>query len=143
FPIICQQVADGELHLTAVVLLAPHLTEQNHRELLALAKHRTKREVLRLARAIAPAPTAPDRVEPLGPAPDPGPDRDSAGDSVGIPVTGSLPRHGTPTWREFVESFASGPRDLRPGCRPKDWVDSTTAEPEPETSDAVASVSGQ
>ena len=43
FPVIFQQVADGELHLTALVLLAPHLTEENHRELLARAKHRTKR----------------------------------------------------------------------------------------------------
>src|SRR6187551_3022713 len=47
FPVIFQQIADGELHLTAIVLLAPHLTEENHRELLLLAKHRTKREILR------------------------------------------------------------------------------------------------
>src|SRR5688572_33180838 len=36
FPVIFQQVADGELHLTAIVMLAPHLAEENHVELLAL-----------------------------------------------------------------------------------------------------------
>lgn len=58
FPVIFQQVADGELHLTALVLLAPHLTEENHRELLALAKHRTKREILHIVRTLAPSPVS-------------------------------------------------------------------------------------
>jgi len=105
FPVIFQKVADGELHLTALVLLAPHLTEENHRELLALAKHRTKREVLRLVRRLAPEPGVPDRIEPLGP------------ESVGIPI----PR--PPSWRTLVESLAAGVRELPPGDRPKDWVD--------------------
>ncbi|HEU5075660.1 MAG TPA: hypothetical protein VFU02_15815 [Polyangiaceae bacterium] len=105
FPVILQQVADGELHLTALVMLAPHLTEENHRELLARAKHRTKREILSLVRAFAPEPTLPDRVEPLGPQP------------VGIPMPGAA------TWRTFVESLASSVRELPPGQRPKDWTD--------------------
>jgi len=105
FPVIFQQVADGELHLTALVLLAPHLTEENHRLLLSLAKHRTKREVLRLVRSLAPEPSVPDRIEPLGP------------ESVGIPI----PR--PPSWRTLVESLAAGVRELRPGDRPKDWLD--------------------
>ena len=108
FPIILQQVADGELHLTAIVLLAPHLTEENHRDLLALAKHRTKREVLRLVRTLDPQPSVPDRVELLGVEP------------VGIPI----PR--PPTWRTLVESLAAGVRELPPGDRPKDWVDSAS-----------------
>jgi hypothetical protein len=106
FPIIFRQVADGELHLTALVMLAPHLTQENHLELLALAKHRTKREVLRIVRTLAPEPSVPDRVEPLGREP------------VGIPLPSA------PTWRKLVESFASGVRELSPGDRPKDWDDS-------------------
>src|SRR5690606_30423970 len=43
FPVALEHLAAGELHLTALLLLGPHLTEENHRELLALAKHRTKR----------------------------------------------------------------------------------------------------
>jgi hypothetical protein len=106
FPVILRQVADGELHLTALVMLAPHLTQENHLELLALAKHRTKREVLRIVRTLAPEPSVPDRVELLGPEP------------VGIPMPGA------PTWRTLVESFATGGRELPSGDRPKDWVDS-------------------
>jgi len=34
FPIIFNMVADGELHLTAITLLAKHLTDENHRALL-------------------------------------------------------------------------------------------------------------
>lgn len=105
FPVIFQQVADGELHLTALVLLAPHLTAENHRELLALAKHRTKSEVLRIVRTLAPEPAVPDRVELLGP------------ENSGVP----LPRGAT--WRSLVESLAPAVRELRVGDRPKDWTD--------------------
>jgi hypothetical protein len=45
FPAILEMVARGELHLTAVKLLAPHLRRENLAELLAAARHRTKREI--------------------------------------------------------------------------------------------------
>src|SRR5688572_13947718 len=45
FPIILALVADGSVTLTTVALLRPHLTRDNHKELLAAARHRTKREV--------------------------------------------------------------------------------------------------
>ncbi|HXY39054.1 MAG TPA: hypothetical protein VEQ10_05260 [Vicinamibacteria bacterium] len=38
-------VADGRLHLTAVMLLAPHLTVANRDAVLSRAVHRSKREV--------------------------------------------------------------------------------------------------
>ncbi|HEY6725068.1 MAG TPA: hypothetical protein VI197_13620 [Polyangiaceae bacterium] len=109
FPVVFQRVADGELHLTALTLLAPYLTDENHLELLTLAKHRTKQEVLRLVRKLDPQPTVRDRIEPLGPEP------------VGIPI----PR--APDWRNFVESFAPGGRELAPGDSPKDWIDGADA----------------
>lgn len=124
FPVIFQQVADGELHLTGLVLLAPHLTEQNHRELLALAKHRTKREILRLVRTLAPQPSVPDRVEPLGP------------EHVGIPLPGA------PTWRRLVDSLAAGVRELSPENRPKDWVDRASAAAEPACGEAQTGNTG-
>ena len=89
FPVILDHIAAGEIHLTALLLLGPHLTEENHRELLALAKHRTKREVLRLVRRIAPEPDVPASVEPLGPPP------------VGVPI----PK--TPTWQQFIDAIKS------------------------------------
>src|SRR5262245_46948115 len=41
-PAILEEIAEGRLHLTAVLLLAPHLSPQNAEELLAEARHRTK-----------------------------------------------------------------------------------------------------
>lgn len=56
FPIIFEHVASGALHLTAVRLLAPRLTQENHRELLTAAKHLSKREVEQLIADRFPRP---------------------------------------------------------------------------------------
>jgi hypothetical protein len=56
FPILFEQVAAGEIHLTGILLLGPHLTEENHREVLSRAKHRTKSEIQRLVRRPNPLP---------------------------------------------------------------------------------------
>ena len=45
FPAIFAAVAQGRLHLTAVGLLAPHLTPENVNELLNAAAHQSKSEV--------------------------------------------------------------------------------------------------
>ncbi len=110
FPVVLEHLAAGEIHLTALLLLGPHLTEQNHRELLALSKHRTKREVLRLIRRLDPAPDVPALVEPLGPAP------------LGVPV----PR--APSWQAFFEALSPPVRELPPGDNPKDWITSAPAD---------------
>jgi hypothetical protein len=88
------------------LVLGPYLTEANHLELLALAKYRTKREVLRLVRCLSPEQDVPDRGEPLGPG------------ALGM----TLPS--APNFRQFAESYAPSVRELPPGDRPKDWVDS-------------------
>jgi hypothetical protein len=69
FPALLDAVAAGELHLTGLLMLGPHLTEANFSEVLARAKHRTKRELARLVRVLDPLPAVPARIEPLGPAP--------------------------------------------------------------------------
>src|SRR5688572_903101 len=56
FPIVLDRLASGELTLTAVGLLAPHLTSENHRELIDAARHKSKREVEQLIAAIRPEP---------------------------------------------------------------------------------------
>jgi hypothetical protein len=48
FPAIFDAVAEGRLHLTAVGLLAPHLTEGTADELMAAATHKTKSEIEQL-----------------------------------------------------------------------------------------------
>jgi hypothetical protein len=68
FPLVLELLASGALHLTAVRLLAPHLTAENHREALEAARHKTKREVELLVARIAPRPDVPAVVRKL-PAP--------------------------------------------------------------------------
>jgi len=48
FPAIFGALAQGRLHLTAVGLLAPYLTEETAAELLLVAEHKTKAEIERL-----------------------------------------------------------------------------------------------
>ncbi len=105
FPALYDAVARGELHLTGLLLLGPHLTDDNCGEVLARAKHRTKREIRKLVRELDPLPDVPARIEPLGPS------------------LMESPRN--PTWGEFVASFAPV-RELPPGERPADWLDEET-----------------
>jgi hypothetical protein len=85
------------------------LTEANHREVLALAKHRSKREVAGLLRRLDPLPDVPARIEPLGPAP-----------------------HSRPlqsgTHAQFTAALAGPVRELMPGDRPSDWVEGESDE---------------
>src|SRR5262245_6551757 len=65
FPIILQGLADGRIHLTAVRLLAPHLTEANHEELLREASHRSKRDVEQIVARLKPRLDVPSTVRKL------------------------------------------------------------------------------
>ena len=70
FPVILELLASGALTLTAVTLLAPHLTSANHRELLQAASGRSKREVEVLVASLHPQPPVPAMIRRL-PAPRP------------------------------------------------------------------------
>jgi hypothetical protein len=102
FPAVLDAVAAGELHLTGLLMLGPHLTEENLSEVLLRAKHRTKKEIARLVRQLDPLPDVPARIEPLGPA-----------------LSRVTPS--APTWDEFVSSLRTV-RELAPGERPRDWA---------------------
>jgi hypothetical protein len=56
FPSVLQELMDGAITLTAVRLLAPHLTTDNCDALLDAARHKSKREILHLAAWLAPQP---------------------------------------------------------------------------------------
>jgi hypothetical protein len=103
FPVLLDAVASGELHLTGLLLLGPHLTESNLTEVLARAKHRTKRELAQLVRVLDPLPAVPARIEPLGPA-----------------LARGLPSRAT--WQGYAGSFCPV-RELQPGERPRDWME--------------------
>jgi hypothetical protein len=64
FPQIFAAVADGRLHLSGVVLLAPHLTDDNADELIAAASHKPKAEIELLLAQRRPRPDVPTRIEP-------------------------------------------------------------------------------
>ncbi|MBI5711211.1 MAG: hypothetical protein HZC42_13065 [Candidatus Eisenbacteria bacterium] len=67
-PAVFAAVAEGRVHLSAVVLLAPHLTPENVEELLAAAATRkSKAGIERLLAERFPRPDLPERVEVLAP----------------------------------------------------------------------------
>src|SRR6188768_4016861 len=105
FPLLFHAIASGELHLTGLLMLGPHLTPDNHVEVLARAKLRTKKELAKLVRELSPLPVVPDLMEPLGPA-----------------APRSLRR---PTWEEWVTSLCPPVRELEPGESPRDWANDT------------------
>ena len=69
FPVVHGMLADGRLHLTAVVFLAPHLTHDNADELLAAATHRSKAQIEQLLAERFPQPDLPTLVTPVVPPP--------------------------------------------------------------------------
>jgi hypothetical protein len=67
FPVIYPALAEGRVHLAAVVLLTPHLTAETADELLAAAEHRTKADVERLLAQRFPQPDVPTVLQPVAP----------------------------------------------------------------------------
>jgi len=73
FPTIFVALADGRLHLTSVLLMAPYLTDENSNELLAMAAHKNRVEIESLLAHQFPRADLPPLVQPLpsssGPCP--------------------------------------------------------------------------
>ncbi len=65
FPCIFGMIARGELHLSGVHQLAAHLTEDNHKEVLQRAKHKSTREIELLIAEISPKPDVPASIRAL------------------------------------------------------------------------------
>jgi hypothetical protein len=65
FPLVLERLAEGGLHLTAIKLLAPLLTEVNHVALLDRARGMSKRQLEVLVAELAPQPDFPERVRKL------------------------------------------------------------------------------
>jgi hypothetical protein len=56
FPVVLEMLADGRVHLTAVRLLAPHLTVENHGDMLGSARGKTKLEIQEVVARLSPRP---------------------------------------------------------------------------------------
>jgi 5-methylcytosine-specific restriction endonuclease McrA len=110
FPILLEMLAEASLHLTGILLIGPHLTEENHAELLARARFRTKREIERLVAEIAPCRDVPSRIVPLS--------RAGAADSPVAPLedaTAGLFVRPRNSWAAYVRSLAGPVRQMEAG----------------------------
>jgi 5-methylcytosine-specific restriction endonuclease McrA len=68
FPALLAAVADGRLHLSAVVLLAPHLSPGNAGDLIVAATHRTKDAIEQMLASRFPRPDVPMILAAVAPA---------------------------------------------------------------------------
>jgi hypothetical protein len=65
FPLVLERFGSGDVHLSAIKLLAPHLTQDNHARLLDRVRGMTKREIEVLVAELAPKPDVPARMRKL------------------------------------------------------------------------------
>jgi hypothetical protein len=65
YPLVLDHLRRGELHLSGVKLLAPHLTPENHVELLERARHQSKRAIEAWLADRAPKPDATSLIRRL------------------------------------------------------------------------------
>jgi len=65
FPVILEMLAAGTVTLTAVRLLAPHLTSANHREVLHSARGKKKEKIAEMVARLAPRPDVAASVRKL------------------------------------------------------------------------------
>jgi len=56
FPVLLTMLADGRLHLSDLVVVAPHLTRANCEELLARSTHQTKAAIKEIVVEMKPLP---------------------------------------------------------------------------------------
>ena len=83
FPIVFEMVERGELHLTAVKLLAPHLSEANHADLIRAAVHKSKRDIEEMLAARFPQPAVSESIRRLP--------------TSSVPIAPTLPMRSEPT----------------------------------------------
>jgi hypothetical protein len=88
FPMLLDRLADGSLHLTAVCLVAPHLTRDNCLAVVDAARHRTKGEIEELLARLHPLPPVPSSIRKL-PVPRASTSVDSGVDGAPAPTAGS------------------------------------------------------
>jgi len=63
FPVLATAVADGRLHLSGVLLLAAHMTDENAEDLIAEASDKSKAKIEILLARRAPRADVPARID--------------------------------------------------------------------------------
>jgi hypothetical protein len=69
YPKVLEALERGDVTLTAIRLLAPHLTPANHGEILAGARHKSKQEIQELISSLNPRPAAATIIRRVTPQP--------------------------------------------------------------------------
>jgi hypothetical protein len=115
YPELRDAIAKGEIHLTGLLIIGPHLGGERHTEVLRRARFRSKRELLRLVAEIDPKPEVPALIEPIGRA---------------------LSR--VATHAAFVKALAGPVRELQQNRRPEDWVQLADHDESPPRETGVA-----
>jgi hypothetical protein len=65
FPVLFDMLEEGSIHLTGIKLLAPHLTEENHRSVLHSARWKSKLAIGEIVARLHPLPDVPTSVVPI------------------------------------------------------------------------------
>ncbi|MBD3301752.1 MAG: hypothetical protein GF346_04835, partial [Candidatus Eisenbacteria bacterium] len=104
FPVLLPRLAEGALHLSAVVVLAPVLTKENHAALIEEARHKTKRQVEEIVARVRPAPPVPTLVQRLQAPQEPAPVQERTVPSPPAPTAPLSPP--APPPRPFVAPLA-------------------------------------
>jgi 5-methylcytosine-specific restriction endonuclease McrA len=65
YPVILQRLAEGDVTLSSIRILAAHLTDENVDSLLDAARHKSTRDVEQLVAAVQPQPDIPASVRAL------------------------------------------------------------------------------
>ncbi len=97
-PVLLEMLRDGRLHLSAIAVLAPHLTDENVTDVLRRAAHKTKAQLQELVAQLHPRPDAPTVIRKL-PTPKV---------AAGFPVA-SGPERGGATSAPFTTAAPSAP----------------------------------
>jgi 5-methylcytosine-specific restriction endonuclease McrA len=106
FPAILDHLRDGSMHLTAVSLVAPHLTDTNHGEVLAAATHKSKRDVEQFVACLRPKPDVPAMIRKL-----PTPQLKVEPEPAGFMHAPAADR---PTMTRVIEAPRTRPADITP-----------------------------
>ena len=104
WPAILDLLADGAVHLTAIGLLAPHLTTENHQRVLGSARHKTKREVEEIVASLRPQPPVASSVRKA-----PAPKATAVDHSAAPSLAPAVPERTTPELAR-VQSASEPPR---------------------------------
>jgi len=119
-PVLLELLAQGRLHLAGIVLLAPHITQDNREELLQAACGKSKRQIAQLLADRAPQPDAPTRIRKLPQPP-----------AAQNPAAEANDQQAAPPTPAQAES-EGGPAPQGPDTRQGATAASTPAEPTPQ-----------